>query len=115
MEDHCSPNLNGFIACVDEDEGCGEISHRTDSKVGILNAARCGPLFGKRSKFDLAITNNCHQNEQSCSELGESYGGPNFDRFALFGKENFKVVDYEVFKNVIDKEVRLGFLTTSGC
>jgi microcystin-dependent protein len=52
---------------------------------------------------DLYISDNCGQNENSYSILGVSYGtGPGVNRFALFGQEDFRMVDYEVFKIVIE-------------
>jgi hypothetical protein len=52
---------------------------------------------------DLSISNNYHQNEYSCSRLGGSYGrGPGVNQYALFGQERFRVIDYEVFKIVIE-------------
>jgi hypothetical protein len=53
-----SSNLNGFIASVAEDGGCGEIFHRNDKAVGIWNDPRWGPDFG--SGFcDLRISCSC--------------------------------------------------------
>jgi hypothetical protein len=96
-----SPNLNGFFASVAEDGGCGEIFHRTNHALGVWNHSNGGPVFG--SSFDLRISNNCHQNEYSMSSLGWSYGrGPGLNHYALFGHERFRVVDYEVFKIVIE-------------
>jgi hypothetical protein len=52
---------------------------------------------------DLFISNNCHQSERSDSRLGASYGDrPGLNKYALFGHERFRVVDYEVFKIVIE-------------
>jgi hypothetical protein len=81
-----SPNLNGFIVSVGDEGGCREIFHRNDHEVG-------GPWFGA---IDLFISNNCHLSERSWSTLGESYGsGP--------GQERFRVVDYEVKREKIDR------------
>jgi hypothetical protein len=97
-----SPNLNGFIVSVQEDGGSGEIFHRNDHMVGVWNHPSDGPDFGEVYSSDLVISENCHQNEYSYSRLGLSYGsGPGVNRFALFGQEYFRVVDYEVFKIVI--------------
>jgi hypothetical protein len=94
-----SPNHNGFIASVADDGGCGEIFHRKDQGAGVWNHSDVGPWSGN----DLGISNNCRQNEYSYSRLGGSYGsGPELDRYALFGQETFRVVDYEVFKIVIE-------------
>jgi hypothetical protein len=93
-----SPNLNGFIVSVDEDGGCGEIFHRNNQRVGVLNHLFYGPWLVS----DLVISKNCHQNEYSFSSLGGSYGrGPGVNRHALFGQARFRVVDYEVFKIAI--------------
>jgi hypothetical protein len=96
-----SPNLNGFIASVAEDGGCGEIFHRNDREAGLRNSPRDGPVFGS-VPFDLGISNNCHQNNLSLSDLGCSYGGPGVNASTLFGQERFRVLDYEVFKIVIE-------------
>jgi hypothetical protein len=99
--DYCHfHNLNGLNACVDENGGCGEIIHRTDKGIGIFNDPGFGPVFGEEG--DLAISNNCNQNEYSCSILGASYGEPGVDEDDLFGQESFRVADYEVFKIVIE-------------
>jgi hypothetical protein len=99
-----SPNLKGFIASVNEDGGCGEVFHRSDQEVGIYNHRSYGPwLANLNYEDDLRISNECHQNEYSYSRLGGSYGiGPGLDQYALFGQERFRVVDYEVFKIVIE-------------
>jgi hypothetical protein len=90
-----SPNLNGFIAYVEEDGGCGEIFHRNDQARGIYNHSSFGPWFGGN---DLYISNNCHLGERSWSRLGGAYGtGPDINQYALFGQKDFRVVDYEVF------------------
>jgi hypothetical protein len=97
-----SPNHNGFIVSVADDGGVGEIFHRNDHEVGIYNYASCGPDFGGGAS-DLYISDNCHQNDYSMSRLGGSYGrGPGLNKHALFGQERFRVVDYEVFKIVIE-------------
>jgi hypothetical protein len=56
-----SPNLDGFIASVDGDGGCGEIFHRNDNSVGVYNYSWVGPVFGDYPE-DLYISDNCHQN-----------------------------------------------------
>jgi hypothetical protein len=96
-----SPNLNGFILSATEDGGRGEIFHRNDLETkGVWNSPSYGPVFGV---IDLFISNNCHQNEYSNSILGGSYGrGPGVNQHALFVQERFRVVDYEVFKIVIE-------------
>jgi hypothetical protein len=96
------PNLNGFIASVEGDVRCGEIFHQNDREYGVYNFPGFGPDFGTESGTDLHISSNCQENEDSRSVLGVSYGGPGVDRYALLGQENFRVVDYEVFKIVID-------------
>jgi hypothetical protein len=94
-----SLNRNGFIVSVDDDGGCGEVFHRSDQVVGVVNHPKVGPWF----RSGLRISNNCHQGERSYSSVGGSYGiGPGLNRHALFGQEFFRVVDYEVFKIVIE-------------
>jgi hypothetical protein len=100
--DNRSPNLNGFIATVADDGGCGEIFHRNDHEMGVYNHSDIGPVFGTLGS-DLYISNNCHQSERSWSRLGGTYGGKRgVNQYALFGQEYFRVVDYEVFKIVIE-------------
>jgi hypothetical protein len=98
-----SANIKGFIASV-TDGGCEEIFHRNEQEVGVVNYPSYGPKFGSGDGLpDLYISNNCHQNEYSYSRLGRSYGGGTWlDHYALFGQERFRVVDYEVFKIVIE-------------
>jgi hypothetical protein len=97
-----SPNLKGFIVPIDGNGGCGAIFHRNDNETGVWNHPSIGPVFGA-GFGDLYISNNCHQNEYSCSRLGGSYGrGTGVNQYALFGQEDFQVVDYEVFKIVIE-------------
>jgi hypothetical protein len=97
-----SSNLNGFIASVADDGGCGEIFHRNDDGAGIWNSPDFGPDFGNDFSSDLRISDNCHQNEYSYSRLGISYvSGSGLNQYALFGQERFRVIDYEVFKIVI--------------
>jgi hypothetical protein len=99
----CSPNLNGFIVFVAEDGGSGEIFHRNDKEVGIVNHPELGPFFGNEYVTDLFISNNCHQHEHSWSSLGSSYGrGSGVNDTTLFGQRHFRVLDYEVFKIVIE-------------
>jgi hypothetical protein len=71
--------------------------------VGVLNHPPFGPVFGDEFSNDLFISNNCLQNEDSFSRLGCSYGsGPGLTQLALFWQEEYRVVDYEVFKIVIE-------------
>jgi hypothetical protein len=101
VENIRTPNLNGFIVCVDEGGGCGEIFHKNCHRVGVWNHPDTGSDFGMG--FDLQISSNCHQNEESRSRLGGSYGrGLGLDNYALFGQHRFRVVDYEVFKIVVE-------------
>jgi hypothetical protein len=95
-----SPNLNGFIATVTDDGGCGEIFHQNDQELGVVNHPDFGPWFGLK---DLVISNNCHLSKSSRSRLGGAYArGLGLNQFALFGQEWIRVVDYEVFKIVIE-------------
>jgi hypothetical protein len=92
-----SPNLNGFIASIDEDGECGEIFRRNGFGSGVLNYSGYGPVFGGFPN-DLYISDDCHQNAVSCSTLGTSYGESGA---TLFGQRDFQVSEYEVFKIVI--------------
>jgi hypothetical protein len=100
VECTCFPNLNGFIVSVADDGGCGEIFYRNAQEVGIVNYYWSGPVFGNA----LFISDECNQGEYSFSHLGLSYGirGPGVDDTTLFGQRYFRVVDYEVFKIVIE-------------
>jgi hypothetical protein len=92
------PNLNGFIASVAEDGGCGEIFHRNDYETEVFNHPSLGPVFWE-FPCDLAISNNCHLGEYSSSRLGSAYGrGPGLNQHALFGQERFRVVDYSCLR-----------------
>jgi hypothetical protein len=93
-------NLNGFI--IDGDGGRGEIFHQNANDVGIWNYPVAGPVFGCYSGFYLHILSNCHQYENSRIKLGWSYGGRRVDPLAQVGQEIFRVLDYEVFKIVIE-------------
>jgi hypothetical protein len=93
-----TPNLNGFIVSIDEGGSCGaQFDRWTGIARGVNNYSDYGPVFN----IDLLIRDNCHENDESCSELGNAYGG-GADRNALFGQRNFRVSDYEVFKIVIE-------------
>jgi hypothetical protein len=96
-----SPNRNGFIASVADDGGCGEVFHRNnDREVGIRNHPWEGPTFGN-NPHDLFIWDSCQQEDDSSSTLC-SYGRRGVYPYALFGQEEFGVVDYEVYKVVIE-------------
>jgi hypothetical protein len=70
--------------------------------VGVVNHPGLGPWFGLGSG-DLFISNNCNRNEDSFSRLGWSFGeGPGLNPLALFDQDNFRVLDYEVFKIVTE-------------
>jgi hypothetical protein len=97
-----SPNTNGFIVSLADDGGCRDIFYRNDREWGIMNNSGVGPWFGAYRR-DLRISDNCHLNERSWSRLGLSYGrGTGLNQHALFGQGRFRVVDYEVFKIVIE-------------
>jgi hypothetical protein len=98
IDNSTSPNLNGFIVSVVEESRCGEIFHRNDQSVEIWNDPKVGPDFGDEYGIDLCISVNCDKNDHSFSELG----GAGVDPSALFGQRRFQVVDYEVFKLVIE-------------
>jgi hypothetical protein len=81
-----------------------EMIWKWESFVIIYSA---GPLFGRGTiENDLYISDNCHQNEDSFSALGGGRGaygeGAGLNEHALFGQRQFRVLDYEVFKIVID-------------
>jgi hypothetical protein len=70
--------------------------------MGIENHLSYGPVFGSWVGYDLVISDECQEGVRSWSELGWSDGGVGVNRDALFGQGNFRVVDYEVFKIVIE-------------
>jgi hypothetical protein len=93
-----SPNTNGFLVSIDK--GRAEVHRRNENEIGIVNHSGFGPVFGNYP-CDIAISNNCHQNEGSFSNLYTSYGdGANEAK--LFGQETFRVCDYEVYKIVVE-------------
>jgi hypothetical protein len=99
---YLSPNLKGFIVSVAEDGGCGEILYRNDQDVGVWNHPFSGPWFGSGPP-DLCISDNCHLNKRSMSRLGGAYGRETgMNKYALFGQKWFRVLDYEVFKIVVE-------------
>lgn len=61
------------------------------------------------------ISNDCHEKDKANSQLGEGnsfshlgqgYGkGPEANRTTLFGKQKFRVSDYEVFKIVVNRSI----------
>lgn len=61
----------------------------------IGHVANCGPVFGAGA--DLMLTDQCHHNEESYSNLPHSYDGEDASSESLFGDYNFMVIDYEVF------------------
>jgi hypothetical protein len=98
-----SPNLNGFIASVHEDGGCGEIFHRNDHEIEVVNQKWLNPCFGSVDKFDLFIPGSFHENI-SRSSLGASYGtrGPGVNGLTLFGERRFWVIGFEMFKVLVN-------------
>jgi hypothetical protein len=102
-----SPNLNGFIASINVDGECGEIFHRTEHQVGVENRYGAGPVFGGgdidvfAGRADLFVSSNCNRDTYNWSRLGYSYGDVGNDT-TLFGQRYFRVVDYEVYKIVIE-------------
>jgi hypothetical protein len=89
-------NVNGFIVSIEEDGSCGAQFDRNDrEEIGILNHPNVGPYFW----IDLSISDDCDKFALSCSWLGDAYGeGPEINESTLFGKVEFRVSDYEVFK-----------------
>jgi hypothetical protein len=56
-----SPNLNGFIASINEEGGCGELYHRNGSAMAIWNHSGAGPVFDGIDSIgpDFHISSNC--------------------------------------------------------
>jgi hypothetical protein len=93
---------NGFIVSVADDGGYGEIFHRNDQGMGVVNHPDAGPWFGDAPP-DLYISDSCDQGAYSSSKLGGSYGRePWLNQYELFGQDRFRAADYEVFKILID-------------
>lgn len=61
----------------------------------IAHHANFGPVFGAGA--DLSISDQCHLNDASYSNLPHSYDGEDASSSSLFGDYNFTVTDYEVF------------------
>jgi len=55
----------------------------------------CGPIFGAGA--DLYISDECHSNEDSYSNLPHSYDGEDASPDSLMGDYNFSVLEYEVY------------------
>lgn len=107
-------NKYGFIASIGDEKVT--IFRKNDHKINGANTAHYqGPTFGDAYARDLKIHDSCNKNKLSYSVLGNSYvivkeekeneedaedddeGEEEEDVTSLFGKQNFKVQEYEVF------------------
>ena len=69
--------------------------HKNEDKA-VLNYSVYGPVFG--AGHDLKISSNCHENEESSSNLGNTYKSIGENPMNhLAGNSKFKLDDYEVF------------------
>jgi hypothetical protein len=73
------------------------------SRKGNMEYPTMGPVFGSDGGgWDLGISGDIHRHD-SYSGLGSSYErDPRVNALMLFGQGNFRLVDYEVFKIVIE-------------
>ena len=81
---------NSFIFSLDNNE----IYYNQNSILNISCYSDCGPIFGYA---DFRISDNCDKNNESCEHSGVSYDTKG-KKYALAGRENFYVEDYEVYK-----------------
>jgi hypothetical protein len=86
----------GVIVSINKDESCGERFDRSARDEGVWNHPDYGPAFHR----DLYLSSNFHENLDSRSRLGNSYGSVGVDEAAFFRQVMFRVLDYEVFKIV---------------
>jgi hypothetical protein len=100
------PNPRGFLASIDE--GYTLQNHLANNRARVFTYPDLGPFFGN----GLSIADICHENERSFSLLVPQWGygkvgkeevEPSF----LFGVEDFKVLEYEVFHVELDAIVCL--------
>lgn len=61
----------------------------------VVHHANYGPMFGAGA--DMSLSDGCHANEDSYSNMPHSYDGPGASSNILFGDYNFTVLEYEVF------------------
>jgi hypothetical protein len=102
-----TPNPQGFLASiVDDPEAIGGYSHQkyADNDGAYVFSSRFwGPHFGR----SFSIDDRCNENENSYSILGSrnGYGQVGVDPSSLFGVEDFRVLEYEVFQVEIESIV----------
>jgi hypothetical protein len=95
-----SRNPRGFLASIVEDPGAirgySFQKYVANDHGYVYSHPDLGPVFG----YSLCISNKCNENEMSQSILGTrcGYGPEGVDRSALFGVEDFRVLEYEVFQ-----------------
>jgi hypothetical protein len=95
-----SRNPRGFLASIVEDPGAigGYFldKYAANDHASVHPFGIGGPWFG----HGLCISNKCNENEISYSYLGPryGYGEEGVDPTILFGEENFRVLEYEVFQ-----------------
>lgn len=61
----------------------------------VVHHGSYGPVFGAGA--DMFLSDGCHANEDSYSNMPHSYDGPGASSGVLFGDYNFTVLEYEVF------------------
>ena len=67
----------------------------TKKTFAICYHGECGPIFGAGA--DLYISDQCHANMDSYSNLPHSYDGDDASPDSLMGDYNFSVIEYEVY------------------
>jgi hypothetical protein len=104
-----TPDLRGFLASIVGDRGAfgGYSLHKyAASEDGyVFSSNSWGPQFGG----GLSVADRCDENERSNSFLGPryGYGQDGVDPSSLFGVEDFRVLEYEVFRVEIDSVLLL--------
>lgn len=80
-------------------DGHGHVSPQrfdiTKKTFGICYHLECGPIFGAGA--DLYVSDQCHVNMDSYSNLPHSYDGEDASPDSLMGDYNFSVLEYEVY------------------
>jgi hypothetical protein len=85
-------NPNGFLCAIDTNHLSLELFKGVSGECNIYQQIKYGPFYS----YGFYILDNCDKNLDSSSSLGtgfESKGDP----FALFGTQNFTVVECEVY------------------
>jgi hypothetical protein len=100
------PNTRGFLASIVDDPAAigGYSLHKyaANKNAHVYPSRSWGPTFGSDGS-SLFIADRCHKNEYSYSFLGpihgdDGYGLEGVEPSSLFGVEEFRVLEYEVYQ-----------------